>query len=290
MNARVDDDDFARLAPRTVELDCGPIRYREIGDGEPLVFVHGLLVNGLLWRKVVPALADRFRCIVPDWPLGGHVLPMQPTADLSPSGLAGIVAAFLTALRLEAVTVIANDTGGAVMQVLAARQPERFRRLVLTSCDMFDNFLPPLFRPLQRLAGVPGSLFVLSRLLRLRLVQRSPLAFGWVVKHGVPPDLAAAYLRGFDSSPAVRRDTAKVLQGISARYTLEAAEALRDFAPPVLLAWAREDRLFPVEHARRMQQLLPHARLELIDDSYAFIPEDQPQRLAALIADFAGAD
>lgn len=277
---------FEHAEKRTVQLDVGPIRYCDIGAGEPIVFVHGLLVNGLLWRKVVPPLADRFRCIVPDWPLGSHAAPMSASADLTPPGLAKIVADFLAAMKLDRVTLVANDTGGAVSQVVATRHPERIGRLVLTSCDMFDNFLPPLFQPLQWLAHVPGSILVLAQAMRLGFLQRSPLAFGWLAKHGIEPAIAAAYLKGVQSSAGVRRDTAKVLKGISTRYTLEAAEALRHFDKPALLAWAREDRLFPVAYAERMVEILPHGRLELIDDSYTFVPEDQPERLAELIAAF----
>jgi pimeloyl-ACP methyl ester carboxylesterase len=278
-----------RQATRTVDLGAGSIRYRDFGAGEPIVFVHGLLVNGSLWRKVAPPLADRFRFIVPDWPLGSHASAMSADADLTPPGLARIVADFLAALGLEGVTLVANDTGGAVSQIVATRHPERIGRLVLTPCDMFDNFLPPLFRPLQWLAHVPGSILVLAQAMRLGALQRSPLAFGWLAKHGIEPAIAAEYLHGVQTSAGVRRDAAKVLKGISTRYTLEAAEALRRFDKPALLAWAREDRLFPLDDAQRMIEILPQGRLELIDDSYTFVPEDQPERLAQVIREFAGA-
>jgi len=88
------------------------------------------------------------------------------------------------------------------------------------------------------------------------------------------------------SSAGVRRDVHKIMKGISTRYTMEAAEALRRFDRPVLLAWAREDRFFPVEHAQRMLEILPHGKLELVDDSYTFVSEDQPQRVAQLIREF----
>lgn len=277
---------FEHAEKRTVQLDVGPIHYRDVGSGEPIVFVHGLLVNGLLWRKVVPPLASSFRCIVPDLPLGSHATPMSPGADLTPPGLAKIVADFLAALNLDRVTLVANDTGGAVSQIVATRHPQRIGRLVLTPCDMFDNFLPPLFQPLQWLAHVPGSILVLAQAMRLGALQRSPLAFGWLAKHGIEPAIAAEYLKGVQTSAGVRRDTAKVLKGISTRYTLEAAEALRHFDKPALLAWAREDRLFPIDFAKRMVEILPQGRLELIDDSYTFVPEDQPERLVQVIEQF----
>ena len=139
------------------KLPQGTIRYAETGDGPPIVFVHGLLVDGRLWRKVTPLLEDRFRCIVPDLPLGSHTTPMNPDADLSPPGLARIVAGFLEALDLEDVILVANDTGGAISQITAANHPERIGRLLLTNCDAFENFLPPRSGRMQWAASVPGG-------------------------------------------------------------------------------------------------------------------------------------
>src|SRR5438874_10453979 len=102
--------------PKEAKLEQGTIRYRERGTGEPIVFVHGLLVNGDLWRKVVPELANDFRCITPDWPLGSHEVPMSHEADLTPTGLAKLIADFLAALALENVTLVGNDSGGALSQ------------------------------------------------------------------------------------------------------------------------------------------------------------------------------
>ena len=151
-------------------LPQGTIHYRESGEGEPIVFLHGLLVDGRLWRKVTPLLEDRFRCIVPDLPLGSHTIPMSPDGDLSPPSLAKIVDGFLEALDLESVTLVANDTGGAIGQITAANHPERIGRLVLTNCDAFENFLPPAFRPLQWSARVPGGLTALLQGMRLDAV------------------------------------------------------------------------------------------------------------------------
>src|SRR4051812_32333855 len=106
-----------------IELSAGTIRYRDTGSGPPIVFIHGLLVDGALWRKVVPSLEDRFRCIVPDLPLGSHTIPMKPSADLSPPGLAKLIGEFLDKLDLNDVTLVANDTGGALTQILIAGKP-----------------------------------------------------------------------------------------------------------------------------------------------------------------------
>ena len=269
-----------------VELSAGTVRYRDSGDGPPLLFVHGLLTDGTLWRKVVPLLEDRFRCIAPDWPLGSHRIPMRAGADLSPRGIARLVVELVEALGLEAPTLVANDTGGAVAQIAVADRPDAFGRLVLTPSDSFDNFLPPLFRPLQYVAKVPGALTLALQPLRLRPPRRLPIAFGGLSKRPVPDVIVDAWLEPFFAERGVRRDAARFLAAIDSRDTVAAAEGLRAFEGPALLAWAPEVEIFPMEHARRLAELLPDARIEEIADSYVYVPEDQPERLAELIGEF----
>ena len=269
-----------------VHLPQGTIRYREDGTGEPLLFVHGVIVNGDLWRKVVPQLSKDFRCIVPDWPLGSHEIPMSPDADLTPPGLARLVIEFMDALGLETVTLVGNDTGGAICQMVAAEYPDRVARLVLTSCDLYDRFPPPLFKPLAKIVKLPGALWLVGQTTRPRFAQRLPIAFGYVTKRLPPPEVIDSYLAPGRSSRGVRRDLAKVFGSVDARYTLEAAEKLKGFEKPVLLAWAGEDKLFPLEYAERLAAAVPNGTLEVIPDSYTFIAEDQPERLAEVIGAF----
>lgn len=269
-----------------VHLPQGTVRYREEGSGEPLLFVHGVVVNGSLWRKVVPQLAKDFRCIVPDWPLGAHEVPMAPDADLSPPGLARLIVDFIDALGLDRVTLVGNDTGGALAQIVAAEYPDRVARLVLTSCDIYDRFFPPLFKPLKMAAAVPGAMWVIGQSLRPRFAQRLPVAYGWVTKRHPDQAVVDAWLAPGRASAGVRRDLRKVLRGVDARHTLAAAEKLKRFERPVLLAWAAEDRLFPLDYARRLADALPDAELVAIDDSYTFVPEDRPEPLVEAIAAF----
>jgi pimeloyl-ACP methyl ester carboxylesterase len=269
------------------KLPQGTINYRESGEGPPIVFVHGLLVDGLLWRKVTPLLEDRFRCIVPDLPLGSHRTPMSPEADLSPPALARLVADFLEVLDLEDVVLVANDTGGAISQITAANHPERIGRLLLTNCDAFENFLPPAFRPLQWAARVPGGLTGMMAGMRFTALRRLPLAYGWLIKRDFAGAPTREWVDPFLTNREIRRDTVKVLRGIDSSYTIEAAEKLRTFDRPTLLAWAVEDRFFKIAYAERLAATINSATLERIEDSYTFVSEDQPERLAELIARFA---
>jgi pimeloyl-ACP methyl ester carboxylesterase len=267
-------------------LPQGTIRYRELGAGEPIVLVHGLLADGELWRDVAPRLAGDFRVIVPDWPLGSHAVPLHPGADLSPLGLAQVIADFLSHLELENVTLVGNDTGGALCQLVAVHHPERVGRLVLTPCDAYENFLPPAFRPLQLLARVPGAVFAIAQSLRPRAARRLPLAYGWLMKR--PDDaLTKSWIEPARSSARIRAEIASILTGISNEFTLDAAERFGEFTKPVLIAWAPEDRFFKLRYGERLAAAFPDARLELIEDSYTFVAIDQPERTAELIADFA---
>ena len=270
-----------------VKLPQGTIRYRESGEGPPMVFVHGLLVDGRLWRKVTPLLEGSYRCIVPDLPLGSHQVPMDPGADLTPPGLARIVDGFMAALDLEDVTLVANDTGGAISQITAAHHPERIGRLALTNCDAFENFLPPMFRPLQWAARVPGLLTGVMAGMRFAPMRRLPMAYGWLIKRDLAGAPTREWVEPFLRDRAIRRDTVKVLRGIDPEYTFEAAERLSSFDKPALLAWAVEDRFFKLSFAERLAATIPGARLEPIDDSYTFVSEDQPERLAQLVEEFA---
>ncbi|HWD01567.1 MAG TPA: alpha/beta hydrolase [Amycolatopsis sp.] len=272
-----------------IRLPQGELRYYERGSGRPVVFVHGVLTNALLWRKVVPAVAEAgFRCLAPDLPLGSHELPMRADADLSAPGVATLLGDFLEALDLHDVTLVANDTGGALTQLLLARHPARVARVVLTPSDSFEYFFPPIFAPLPKLARVPGSMAILGQLLRIRALWPLPLLFGWVAKKPLDPAVAESYLLRLRKSPGVRRDLRKLLRSVDSRLTLAAAEQLRSFEPPVLLAWASEDKLFPIRFAHRLAGVLPNAKVVEIEDSYTFVPEDQPEVLAGQIVEFAG--
>jgi pimeloyl-ACP methyl ester carboxylesterase len=270
---------------KKIELKQGTIDYRDEGEGETLVFVHGLLVDGRLWRKVTPLLTGSHRCIVADWPLGSHRTALRAGADRSPRGIAHLIADFLEALELTEVTIVANDTGGAISQILAAERPERLAGLVLTNCDCLENFLPPLLRPLQWLAHVPGAYALLARGTRSARLRRSALGFGMLSHEPLPDELTDDWTAPM-LDRAIRNDLVATLKAIDKRDTLAAAEQLHERPLPTLLAWAPDDLMFPLPLAERLAAKIPGAHLEQIPGSRAFVPQDQPERLAELIASF----
>lgn len=267
------------------------LTYRDTQPGGPadaLVFVHGFLVDGGLWDEVVERLPDR-RCVVLEMPLGCHPEPLPDGADRTPAGIAAMVAEVLDHLDLRGVTLIGNDTGGAIAQLVAADHPERIGRLVLTPCDAYEDFLPKIFRPLQWAARVPGGLTLAVRPLRpIPKLRRLPFAFGRILKRP-RPDVEDRWLGKFLDGPrGVRGDAVAFGRAIDPQITLDVAGRLKRFDKPVLLAWAPEDRAFRIANAERLASDLPDARIETIEDSYTFTPLDQPQRTAELIDTFAG--
>jgi pimeloyl-ACP methyl ester carboxylesterase len=272
---------------KELTLPQGTVRYRERGSGAPVVFVHGLLVNGDLWRNVVPAIADAgFRCITPDLPLGSHELPMPAGADLATPALANLLGDFITDVGAAGGTVVANDTGGALTQVLITSRADVVGCVALTSCDAFDIYPPSIFKVFRVVAGyVPGAPVALTQLTRFKPLQRSPGAFGWVTKRRIPDAIVESYTGPARTNAAIRKDVVKILRGIHPRYTQAAAQKLNTFGKDAIVIWAGDDKLFPTDYGRRLAELLSAEFVE-IPDSYTFIAEDQPAQLAETLSEF----
>ncbi len=268
-----------------VGIPAGILDVEERGSGDPVLFINPFMTNLRHWRKVVPRLEGQMRCITPTFPHGSHKRAMRGDADLTPPGLAKIVIDVLDAFGIEQATLVGNDTGGAVAQVTAATHPERVSRLVLTSCDAYDVFPPRMFSYLKPVAAVPGATWVLSQSLRIPVVAQLPIAYGWVVKAPIDRDVLRSYVEPLLQRD-VRRDVVKVIKGLDPRHTIEAAQRLRSFEGPVLVAWGAEDKFFPRRLAERLAREIPRAQLELVEGARTFVPEDAPERLAELISKF----
>ncbi|MEU0302544.1 alpha/beta hydrolase [Streptomyces sp. NPDC006175] len=271
-----------------VTLSAGVVEYEDTGgDGPVVVMLHGVAMNGSLWRHVVDGLRSGYRCVVPTLPLGAHRRPMRPDADLTVLGVAHLVAEFLEKLDLNDVTLVMNDWGGAQALVAEGRD-QRIGRLVITSCEAFDNFPPGLpGRNLYAAAKVPGGLRLAFALLKLKRMRRLPLTWGWMSKRPVPHDVMDEWFRPLWTSAAIRRDLRAYVLGVPPDDELLAwAEALRTFDRPALVVWAAEDKVMPPAHGRRLAEMLPQGELVEIADSFTLIPEDQPERLSEALKAF----
>lgn len=275
----------------TVELSAGPISYRVFdatdGTGEPVVFVHGFAVDGRLWEAVALRLAaSGLRCIVPTWPFGSHTTPMKPEADLTPPAAARLVLELMAALDLTGVTLVGNDSGGAVAQMAVTTDSSRIGRLVLTNCDSFENYPPGIFKVLGTLAKVPGAGFSLAQAMRFAPFIRSPFGFGSLNAEPQPIELLRSFLHPLISDRRIRRDAMKFFVGADNRDTLAAAAKLPDLDLPALLVWGTEDTLFPLADATRLRGVLTDATLVEVPGAKTFVPLDRPGEVADAIAAF----
>jgi pimeloyl-ACP methyl ester carboxylesterase len=270
-----------------VTLEAGTIEYDDVGAGPVLVLAHGLAMDGVQWRHVVADLRPDHRCLLPTLPLGAHRRPMRPDADLSLRGLGRLLAEFLDRLDLRDVTLCFNDWCAAQVMI-ADGLVERVGRLVLVSCEAFDNYPPGLPGRMAALsARLPGGIALMARTLRFRPLRELPIALGWMSKRGIPDEVVQEWLRPLRQRE-IRRDLRKYARDSKRgkRDLLAATETLPSFDRPVLIAWASEDRLMPPEHGRRLAELFPNSQLVEIADSYTLIPEDQPALLAAHLRQF----
>jgi len=279
--------------PLSLELVSGTLDYFERGVGPALLFSHGWLANANLWRKVVDVLCDEFRCLALDLPLGSHRTSMDADADLSPAGVAGLIAAAAERLNLDGVTLVGNDSGGAYSQIALAQHGEslgeRVSRLVLTSCETpYDEWPPEPFDGLPEAARDPQALGQLLSALENPAVRALPVAYGLLAKHPLEAEAFHSYALPASRDEGVLRDVAKAMASASTAPVRAAGEHLiADGSLPTLLIWSNEDEVFPLAHAERYAAALQNASLVQIEDSFSFTPEDQPTAVAAAISSFA---
>jgi pimeloyl-ACP methyl ester carboxylesterase len=269
-----------------LELTAGTIEYEDTGgDGPVLVLLGGLVMDGTVWDPLVELLRGAYRCVVPTLPLGAHRKAMRPDADLSLQGFAAMVRELLERLELEDVTLVQNDHAAAI--VLAGENPQRVARLVISSCEAFENYPPGLpGKNVRATALIPGGIYLTMQAMRIRALRRLPIAFGWMAKHPLPDELLDRWFEPLQTQAAVRRDFRKYVTSGRRRQMVDVCERLRSFRHPTLVVWTPEDKVQRPEHGRRFAALLPDARLVEVADSYTLIMRDQPLAFARAIREF----
>jgi pimeloyl-ACP methyl ester carboxylesterase len=278
----------------TVELPQGRVNYRVAGPEDsiapPVVFIHGLLVNGELWTGTAARLAEQgIRSYAPDLPLGSQPIPLADHADLSPRGVAQLILDFLAALGLEDVTLVGNDTGGALCQFVIDTDASRIGRLVLTNCDAFDKFPPAPFGALVAIGRRPRRLRAAMRTMRPKMLRHSILGYGGLVAGRLDPELTARWARPCLDDRAIARNTARFLAAIDKRDLLDVSTRLGEFQKPVLLVWGAADPFFKFALAERLRDAFADARLVRVEGARTFVPLDDPDRIADEIGTFTRA-
>jgi pimeloyl-ACP methyl ester carboxylesterase len=271
-----------------VEVPQGRIDYRVAGpehsDAPPVVFVHGLLVDGQLWTGVADRLAAAgIRSYAPNLPLGSHRIPLGPDADLTPRGVARLIIDFLAALELRDVTLVGNDTGGALCQFVIDTDPDRIGALVLTNCDAFDKFPPPPFGALVKAGRSRAMLKIMAASTRPTVLRHSALGFGPLARN-LDPDVTRSWMEPLRTDRAIRADTARFMAGIDKADLLDVSTRLGAFTRPVRLVWGDGDRFFKLEFAQRLADTFPSVELTTVTDGLTFVPLDAPDAVADAIS------
>lgn len=275
-----------------IDLPHGTVEYRVAGPQDatapPVVFVHGFLVDGSLWRQAADALAAAgVRSYAPDWPLGSHRIPLADGADQTPRGVASQIAAFLEALDLRDVTLVGNDTGGALCQFLIDRDPSRVGRLVLTNCDAFDQFPPSPFDVLFKSFRHPAAIRGLMAPMRMAAVRHSPAGYGMLVSGTLDAAQTRSWVEPCITDLGIRRDVSRFVRAVDPQELLDVSTRLPAFAGPALLVWGDADRFFTVESGRRLAAAFADGRIVEVAGARTFLPLDAPGRLAEEIAAFS---
>lgn len=269
-------------------LKQATIEYQEFGPQDsaypPVLFVHGILVDGQLWRDVAENLARRgFRCIVPTWPLGSHTIPVREASALSLPGVAEIINDAIVALDLSDVTLVGSDTGGGLCQLVVDAHPERIGRLVLTNCDAFDKCPPPPFDMAFGVLRGPISIKALFGPMRLGALRHSPLGFGLLINQP-DPAMTADWLQPCLKDARICRDLAALLRQVAKTDLTDVAARLPRFTKPVTLVWGQSDRCFTPSLGRRLAEVFSNGKLIEVPDAKTFVSLDNPEAVIDAIA------
>ena len=263
------------------------IEYRELGPADsahpPVLFVHGILVDHRLWIKVAEELArNGFRCILPDLPLGSHTVPVDPGVELTPASVAEMINEFIGVLDLHDVTLVGNDTGGGLCQLLIDAHPDSVGRLVLTNCDAFDKFPPFPFNVVFATMRGPKSIRMLSKLMKVSALRHSPLGYGLLLR---PDDgaLTASWVAPMSTDRRIAQNLAKLLRGVAATDLVDVATRLPRFTKPVTIVWGMADRSFTPALGRKLAALFPNVSMVEVPGARTFVALDAPRAVVDAI-------
>ena len=270
---------------RSVQTASGRIAYAEQGSGPVAVFVHGVLLNGHLWRHQLGQLCDMRRCIAIDLLAHGDT-ETAPGQDVSVTANAAMLGEFLDALGIEAIDLVGNDSGGGIAQIFAALNPARIRSLTLTDCDAQDNWPPEAFKPFLAMAAAGGLRDTLEAMLADTAIYRSPQALGPAYEH--PERVSDAdietYLRPLLSSAGRLDDFRRFLAAFDNRHTRAVEVPLKALQAPTLIVWGTDDVYFDVAWSHWLADAIPGTRRRVeLAGGRLFFPEERWAEFNALL-------
>jgi len=264
----------------TAATRFGEISYLDLGAGPAALFVHGIATNAYLWRHVMDALSGQRRCIAIDLPLHGQS-PVTAEQDLSLAALAAGLDDFCEVLGLTGIDLVANDTGGAIAQIFAARHPQRLATLTLTNCDTVDNLPPEAFKPMVELAAA-GNLApsAVAMFADLEAAAQISFASGYEHLNRVDRDVIRSYLQPCFGTIERARQFERLLVSLDVADLQAVMPQLRELTVPTLVVWGTGDAFFDVSWAYWLRDTIPGTtRVVTVDGARLFFPEERPMDL-----------
>jgi len=258
----------------------GEISYLDLGAGPTALFVHGIATNAYLWRHVMDALSGQRRCIAIDLPLHGQS-PVTAEQDLSLAALAAGLDDFCEVLGLTAIDLVANDTGGAIAQIFAARHPQRLATLTLTNCDTVGNLPPEAFKPMIELAAA-GDLAPSAVALFANPEAAAQISFGSGYEHldRMDDDVIRSYLQPCFGTIERARQFERLLVSLDVGDLQAVMPQLGELTVPTLVVWGTGDAFFDVSWAYWLRDTIPGTtRVVTVDGARLFFPEERPMDL-----------
>jgi len=263
--------------PQSIRTPSGHIRYVERGVGPVALFVHGVLLNGHLWRHQLAHLSDIRRCMAVDLLAHGGT-EIAPDQDVSMTANATMLLEFLDALNIDRIDLVGNDSGGGIAQIFAALYPQRLRSLTLTDCDAHDNWPPEAFKPFLAIAADGGLRPTLEAMLSDKNVYRSPQALGPAYEHPdrLTDDSIETYLRPLVATEQRTRDLQRFLAAFDNQQTVAIEPKLKVLEAPTLIVWGTDDVYFDVKWARWLADTIPGTRRRVeLQGARIFFPEER---------------
>jgi pimeloyl-ACP methyl ester carboxylesterase len=264
---------------RSLETLSGRISYLEQGTGPTALFVHGVLLNGHLWRHQLAELSEIRRCIAVDLLAHGDT-EIAPYQDVSVTANAEMIRQFLDALKIDQVDLVGNDSGGGIAQIFAALYPDRVRSLTLTDCDTHDNWPPEAFKPFLVMAAGGGLRGTLDAMLSDKSVYRSPQALGPAYEHPerLTDDSIETYLRPLVQSGQRTHDLERFLAAFDNKHTVAVEDRLKKLTAPTLIVWGTDDIYFDVKWSYWLADNIPGVRRRVeLKGARIFFPEERSE-------------
>ncbi len=268
-----------------VDTRSGPASYVDTGGpGRAVLFVHGVGTSSHLWRNVIDQLDGQRRCLAVDLPLHGRT-PAAADQDFSLPGLARFVADFCDALELTGIDLVANDTGGAIAQVFAARHPERLHTLTLTNCETHNNLPPKALLPTVLLARMGLYARIAPRMMRdIPRARRRVFRLVYQDVANLPDEVARAWLEPTLGTAAAARQSQRLLTSLHARDLLAIEPALARLQVPTLIVWGTSDIFFRRKWAYWLRDTIPGAtEVVEIEGARLFFPDERATEFTAAL-------